>query len=102
MHYNVHCFLATFQKKNLTDVFNMAQLPARVWVLFASINKKYEQCGLKDQTPSRKDVLTTMKMKTVHFRTLSALTNPEREMLLRKVNKKRFNSTTRPNNPFVS
>ena len=51
----------------------MAQLPAGVWVLFVSINKKYEQCGLKDQKPSRKDVLTTMKMKTVHFRTLSAL-----------------------------
>ena len=90
-----------YPEKNVTDVFNMAQLSARVWVLFASINKKYEQCSLEDQKPSRKDVLTTMKMKTVHFRTLSALNNAEKEMLLRKVNRKRFYLTTRPANLFV-
>lgn len=55
-------------------------------MLFTSVNKKYEECALKSQKPTRAEILTKMRMKAVHFRNLSALSNDEKEMLLRKVN----------------
>ena len=57
-------------------------------MLFTSINKKYEECVLKSQKPTRAEILTKMRMKAVHFRNLSALSNDEKEMLLKKVNYK--------------
>lgn len=75
-----------FYRKLLSDVFSMAQLPARIWLLFTSIKKKYEDGVLKNQKPAHKDSLTKTRMKAVYFRNLSALTNVEKEMLLKKVN----------------
>ena len=68
----------------LTDTFNMAQLPARVRSLFATVNIKYEEGGLKNQKPSQKEVLTKMTKKPFYFRSLASLSNAEKEMLLKK------------------
>lgn len=73
----------------------MAQLPARVWELFTTVNKKYEEGSLKNQKPSRKEVLTKMSMKAVHFRNLSALSDAERETLLKKVDHNCFKPIAR-------
>ena len=61
-------------------------------MLFTSVNKKYEECALKSQKPTRAEILTKMRMKAVHFRNLSALSNDEKEMLLKKVNYENISS----------
>lgn len=66
----------------------MAQLPARVWALFAAVNKEYEEGSLKNQKPSRKEVLSKMVMKPFHFKNLASLSDAEKEMLLKKVSGK--------------
>ena len=55
-------------------------------MLFTFENKKYEECSLKSQKPTRAEILTKMRMKAVHFGNLSALSKDKEEMFLKKVN----------------